>query len=102
MTLKPPTDAETGMLNRAPRRNHCTGTFWRSEAPLNWLALGLLLAAWNATDNDAATTTAAAPDTAATARQKPRALRGYPYVSVRAVNRVTAGRVGRQGNVTEL
>jgi len=30
--------------------------FWSShrEATLNWLALGLLLAAWNASDNDAA------------------------------------------------
>jgi hypothetical protein len=29
--------------------------FWSAhrEATLNWLALGLLLAAWNATDNDA-------------------------------------------------
>lgn len=46
--------------------------FWttRREASLNWLALGLLLAAWNATDND-----------------RPEALRGYPYISVRAANR---------------
>jgi len=30
--------------------------FWSKhrEATLNWLALGLLLAAWNASDNDAA------------------------------------------------
>ncbi|HMD73799.1 MAG TPA: hypothetical protein VKG05_08080 [Steroidobacteraceae bacterium] len=30
--------------------------FWSQhrEATLNWLALGLLLAAWNASDNDAA------------------------------------------------
>lgn len=30
--------------------------FWSKhrEASLNWLALGLLLAAWNASDNDAA------------------------------------------------
>jgi hypothetical protein len=49
-----------------------TGT-WR-EASLNWLALGLLLAAWNAADND----------TAAQPRRRPEALRGYSSVSVRA------------------
>ena len=58
------------------------GSFWsaRREASLNWLALGLLLAAWNASDNDAA----------ANARRRPEALRGYPCVSVRAANRVAA------------
>ena len=52
------------------------GIWWSQhrEASLNWLALGLLLAAWNASDNDAG----------ATARRRPEALRGYPYVSVRA------------------
>jgi hypothetical protein len=56
--------------------------FWssRREVSLNWLALGLLLAAWNASDNDAAPK----------ARQRPEALRGYTYVSVRAANRVSA------------
>jgi hypothetical protein len=44
------------------------------EASLNWLALGLLLAAWNASDNDASPAT----------RPRPQALRGYSYVSVRA------------------
>jgi hypothetical protein len=44
------------------------------EASLNWLALGLLLAAWNASDNDASRAT----------RPRPQALRGYSYVSVRA------------------
>ena len=43
------------------------------EASLNWLALGLLLAAWNASDND----------TAAVMR-RPETLRGYASVSVRA------------------
>ena len=52
-----------------------TGT-WR-EASLNWLALGLLLAAWNASDNDAATQV----------RRRPEALRGYSSVSVRAAHR---------------
>ena len=56
-----------------------TGAFWsaRREASLNWLALGLLLAAWNASDSDAA----------ADARRRPEALRGYSYVSVRAAHR---------------
>jgi len=44
------------------------------EASLNWLALGLLLAAWNASDND----------TAVQAPPRPEVLRGYPCVSVRA------------------
>jgi hypothetical protein len=55
----------------------------RREATLNWLALGLLLAAWNASDNDA-------PDKdAAAMTRRPEVLRGYSYVSVRAANRVT-------------
>jgi hypothetical protein len=60
-------------------------SFWssRREASLNWLALGLLLAAWNVSDNDAATTNAAG-----NARRRPEALRGYSYVSVRAAHRV--------------
>jgi hypothetical protein len=51
------------------------GTWWSQhrEASLNWLALGLLLAAWNASDNDPAQT-----------RRRPEALRGYSSVSVRA------------------
>jgi hypothetical protein len=62
------------------------GAFWtlRREATLNWLALGLLLAAWNASDNDAAT--------AVDARPRPEALRGYSYVSVRAANRIQVNR----------
>jgi hypothetical protein len=54
--------------------------FWTShrEANMNWLALGLLLAAWNAVDNKPA------PDL----RRRPEALRGYTYVSVRAAQRV--------------
>jgi hypothetical protein len=57
-------------------------SFWsaRREASLNWLALGLLLAAWNASDNDAA----------ANVRRRPEALRAYPYISVRAANRIAA------------
>jgi len=52
------------------------GTWWSQhrEASLNWLALGVLLAAWNASDNGAA----------APVRRRPEALRGYSSVSVRA------------------
>jgi hypothetical protein len=52
------------------------GTWWsqRREASLNWLAFGLLLAAWNASDD--------AP--AIPAPPRPEALRGYSSVSVRA------------------
>ena len=58
----------------------CAGNWWsqRREASLNWLAFGLLLAAWNASDNDAPTPISAPP--------RPAALRGYPYVSVRAAH----------------
>lgn len=61
---------------------HPAGSFWsaRREAALNWLALGLLLAAWNASDNDAA----------ANAHPRPQALRGYTSVSVRAAHRVAS------------
>ncbi len=67
-------------INLGP--GHPAGSFWsaRREASLNWLALGLLLAAWNASDNDAAVT----------ARPRPGALRGYSYVSVRAAHRVAS------------
>ncbi len=50
------------------------------EASLNWLALGLLLAAWNAADHD----------DAADARRRPDSLRAYPYVSARAAQRAQA------------
>jgi hypothetical protein len=61
---------------------HSNASFWsaRREASLNWLALGLLLAAWNASDNDAA----------ANVQRRPAALRGYSYVSVRAAQRVSS------------
>jgi len=70
------------MSTTTPTLRHPTASFWsaRREASLNWLALGLLLAAWNASDNDAA----------AKARPRPEALRGYSYVSVRAAHRVSA------------
>ena len=47
------------------------------EATLNWLALGLLLAAWNASDDTGAI------------RARPQALRGYAPVTVRAAQRVS-------------
>jgi hypothetical protein len=43
------------------------------EATLNWLALGMLLAAWNAVDEDAPRMP-----------RRPEVFRGYAYVSVRA------------------
>ena len=61
------------------RERGSTWQFWSEhrEASLNWLALGLLLAAWNASDNDTATQV----------RRRPEALRGYSSVSVRAAHR---------------
>lgn len=49
----------------------------RREAALNWLAFGLLLAAWNAADDSEPAS-------------RPPVLRGYSQVSVRAVERHTA------------
>ena len=56
--------------------------FWpqQREASLNWLALGLLLAAWNGADNSAA-------DRTGEMRRRPESLRGYSSVSVRAAMR---------------
>ena len=64
-----------------PRPPCSSGSFWtlRREASLNWLALGMLLAAWNASDGEPA----------ANARARPGALRGYASISVRAVCRVS-------------
>jgi pectin methylesterase-like acyl-CoA thioesterase len=56
------------------------------EATLNWLALGLLLAAWNASDDSV--------PAAAKPPQRPEALQGHPHVSVRAA---TAAAVVRRG-----
>ncbi len=66
-------------MSISSRLNSPSGAFWtsRREASLNWLALGLLLAAWNATDHDESL-------------RRPEVLRGYPFVSVRAANRVSA------------
>jgi len=68
-------------FDSAPKANSawqvgCKGAWWfqSREASLNWLAFGVLLAAWNASDND----------TAAQVGRRPPALRGYSTVSVRA------------------
>ena len=55
--------------------------FWalRREATLNWVALGMLLAAWNASDNEPGANS-----------RRPEALRGYSQISVRAANRAGA------------
>jgi hypothetical protein len=68
------TPATTSIFRKLP-------TFWvqHREASLNWLAFGLLLAAWNAADSD---------DRGA--RGRPDSLRGYSYVSVRAAQRSAA------------
>jgi hypothetical protein len=49
------------------------------ETSLNWLALGLLLAAWNAADDGHSP------------QPRPQHLRGYAYVSVRAATRAAIG-----------
>jgi len=49
------------------------------EASRNWLALGLLLAAWNAAEH---------VDQVSGSERRPDALRGYPQVSVRALQRL--------------
>jgi hypothetical protein len=78
------------MVPTTLRHRRLTGAFWtlRREAALNWLALGLLLAAWNASDNHES-----GDDAAAGKRGRPEALRGYSYVSVRAANRLTSNRM---------
>ena len=76
-----PAEIASGSLRRAgcAWRSGSKDTWWAQhrEASLNWLALGLLLAAWNASDNDVATQV----------RRRPEALRGYSSVSVRAAQR---------------
>lgn len=80
--------------NSAATRTHAAGPtadpicaaarkYWlqHREASLNWLALGLLLAAWNATD-----------DGAGKSARRPDSLRGYESVSVRAAHRMALDR----------
>jgi hypothetical protein len=61
---------------KSPWQSGASETWWSQhrEASLNWLALGVLLAAWNASQNETATEP----------QRRPEALRGYPSVSVRA------------------
>jgi hypothetical protein len=59
----------------------------RREATLNWLALGLLLAAWNASDRDAPASVLLRPEAT---RPRPEALRGYSFVSVRSAQRMAS------------
>jgi hypothetical protein len=77
------------MSNISAQQSPSRTAFWscRREATLNWLALGLLLAAWNASDNDAAVS-ARGPEARKTEARRPESLRGYAFVSVRAANRI--------------
>ncbi|HMK86864.1 MAG TPA: hypothetical protein VK437_12975 [Steroidobacteraceae bacterium] len=61
--------------------------FWSQprEAALNWLALGLLLAAWNTADDGNCADAPAAGRRPEALR--PQTLRGYACVSVRALAR---------------
>jgi hypothetical protein len=75
--------------SRSARRSapawEANGSTWWSqhrEASLNWLALGLLLAAWNGSDDDPV-------------RLRPEALRRYSSVSVRAATLYSADLVRR-------
>jgi hypothetical protein len=74
----PPSILESAAAKPAERLFKKPGAFWiqHREASLNWLAFGLLLAAWNAAGDDSSG-----------ARQRPDALRGYSSVSVRAAQR---------------
>jgi hypothetical protein len=74
---------QTSTQTSIGKRIMAPSNFWsqRREASLNWLALGLLLAAWNAADNNAGGE-----------HRRPAALRGYSYVSVRAATRLIAAR----------
>ena len=67
---------ETAMSDRSKRFPSSLSTA-RCEATLNWLALGLLLAAWNATDNEAEAHV-----------RRPDVLRGYDAVSPRAFSKM--------------
>ncbi len=89
ITSRPMTSRPTNYspTNRGPTNCRPLGTIrtlWTEhrEASLNWLALGLLLAAWNATSDDAP----------AALERRPPELRGYASVSVRAAQRIVARR----------
>ena len=74
-----------GIPSGSPLRNPLVNTsfamppaLWtqRREASLNWLALGLLLAAWNAVDDSGSP------------RRRPDSLRAYSHVTVRTMTRI--------------
>jgi hypothetical protein len=73
-----------------------SNTFWiqRREPSLNWLALGLLLAAWNAVEDPGSQDTKLEGARLEGPRlegpgSRPESLRGYAFVSVRAAARST-------------
>jgi hypothetical protein len=69
----------TTRLNLRPSTK---AAFWTAhrESARNWLALGMLLAAWNAVDS-------MDNERDVTPKPRPESLRGYPVVSVRAMHR---------------
>jgi hypothetical protein len=62
----------------------------RREATLNWLALGLLLAAWNAADD------------AGSPPRRPDSLRAYSCVTVRTMTRIAHFSIKGHKSVNEL
>jgi hypothetical protein len=71
-----------------------SGEAWWSqhrEASLNWLALGLLLAAWNGSDDDPVRL-----------QGRPEALRRYSSVSVRAATLHSAGLGSRRTEIAGI
>jgi hypothetical protein len=76
----PPARARAASPDRRIRNAGSVQAVWSQhrEATLNWIALGMLLAAWNASDNDAASRV-----------RRPDALRGYASVSLRAAQRAS-------------
>jgi hypothetical protein len=67
------------------RKREISMSYSYREAALNWLALGLLLAAWNGSDD-----AGASRDVLSVTRdvpERPAALRAYPQVSVRGATR---------------
>jgi hypothetical protein len=67
--------------------------FWSEhrEASLNWLALGMLLAAWNAADGDGSSGDIQDKrNTAAAMAHRPSSLQSHSFVSVRTARRSAA------------
>ncbi|HEX4150875.1 MAG TPA: hypothetical protein VHY75_01560 [Steroidobacteraceae bacterium] len=65
--------SEANGSNRTAISGGAAPSWLQRDVTLNWLALGLLLAAWNSAD-----------DAGCTAR-RPQPLQGYSYVTVRAI-----------------